>query len=443
MCQKIWRTGSVGRSVSPARRPPRAGSPPPRVSDRGSAGRPPASTRPSAGRAPCARPAGRRASGRSPRCGSGSPPARPAGHSRGARCHRPRRSRAPHRPRRREPRTSCLPPPRRRQSGPSVSANAPGFSDWSPSDSADSGSGCTSTIRPSAPAATAAKASGATSDRRRRRRGSGRRSPAGASRASAPGSPTMSSVLRVAVSKVRMPRSHSTTLWLPLRHDVLGRHQQLRDRRRQAALEQHRTLHAAQLGEQREVLHVARADLQHVGVLGDEVDVARVHHLGHDGQPRLGAHLGEQLAAPRVPSPWKLYGDERGLNAPPRRIVAPGGRAPRAPSSCSIVAVLDRARPGDDGERVAAESRRVAPRRGRRCGSTANSRDASLYGLSTGITDSTPGSERRGTSWSSASSPMHPMIVRCSPRERWVRMPAGFHALPDMVELVVGDVRSA
>ena len=55
--------------------------------------------------------------------------------------------------------------------------------------------------------------------------------------------------------------------------------------------------------------------------------------------------------------------------------------------------------------------------------SAANSRDASLYGLSTGVTDSTPGSERSGTSSSSDSSPMQPMIVRCSPRERCVRMP--------------------
>ena len=47
-----------------------------------------------------------------------------------------------------------------------------------------------------------------------------------------------------------------------------------------------------------------------------------------------------------------------------------------------------------------------------------NSLDASLYGLSTGITDSTPGSERRGTSCSLASSPMQPMMVRRSPRER-------------------------
>ena len=71
---------------------------------------------------------------------------------------------------------------------------------------------------------------------------------------------------------------------IPVRHDVLGRHQQFFNRRRQAALEQHGSPHATELGEQREVLHVARADLQHVGVLGDQVDLARVHHFRDDRQ---------------------------------------------------------------------------------------------------------------------------------------------------------------
>ena len=56
-------------------------------------------------------------------------------------------------------------------------------------------------------------------------------------------------------------------------------------------------------------------------------------------------------------------------------------------------------------------------------GAAANSRDASLYGLSTGTTSSTPGIERSGSSARRDSSPMQPMIVRSTPRERWVRMP--------------------
>ena len=37
---------------------------------------------------------------------------------------------------------------------------------------------------------------------------------------------------------------------------------------------------AAQLAEQREVLHVARADLEDVGVLVDQLDLTDVHHFG-------------------------------------------------------------------------------------------------------------------------------------------------------------------
>ncbi len=54
----------------------------------------------------------------------------------------------------------------------------------------------------------------------------------------------------------------------------------------------------------------------------------------------------------------------------------------------------------------------------------AKSIDARLYGRSTGMTDSTPGSERSGMFSRSASSPMHPTIVLRSPRERCVLSPA-------------------
>ena len=63
---------------------------------------------------------------------------------------------------------------------------------------------------------------------------------------------------------------------------VLGGHQQLLDRGRDPALEQHRLLGAPDLGQQQEVLAVARADLDHVRRLDHLLDVARVHQLGHD-----------------------------------------------------------------------------------------------------------------------------------------------------------------
>jgi hypothetical protein len=47
--------------------------------------------------------------------------------------------------------------------------------------------------------------------------------------------------------------------------------------------------------EEREVLHVARADLQHVRITRHQHDVARIHHLRDDRQPGLLAGLLEDL----------------------------------------------------------------------------------------------------------------------------------------------------
>ena len=57
--------------------------------------------------------------------------------------------------------------------------------------------------------------------------------------------------------------------------DVFGREQQLLDRGREAALEQDRLPQPAGPLEQRIVLHVARADLDDVGDLGDLVERPR------------------------------------------------------------------------------------------------------------------------------------------------------------------------
>ncbi len=79
--------------------------------------------------------------------------------------------------------------------------------------------------------------------------------------------------------------------------DVLGGHQPFLDGGAHAPLEQHRLGRGAHRLQQREVLHVPGADLQHVGVGGDQVHAGRVDHLGHDREPGLGAHVGEDLQA--------------------------------------------------------------------------------------------------------------------------------------------------
>ena len=59
----------------------------------------------------------------------------------------------------------------------------------------------------------------------------------------------------------------------------------------------------ADLLEQGEVLHVAGADLEDVGVLGDQLDVARVHDLGDDGQARGLARASASSLQPLLPEP--------------------------------------------------------------------------------------------------------------------------------------------
>ena len=65
-----------------------------------------------------------------------------------------------------------------------------------------------------------------------------------------------------------MPRSQRMTLLVAAGHDVFRAHQQLLERVGKAALEQDRAcLDRAQLLQQIEILHVARADLNDVNIL--------------------------------------------------------------------------------------------------------------------------------------------------------------------------------
>ncbi len=110
---------------------------------------------------------------------------------------------------------------------------------------------------------------------------------------------------------------------------------------------------APDLGEQRVVLHVARADLDHVGDLDHVVDVAHVHQLGDDRQPGLLLRL---LQQPQPLDPEALEAVRRGARlvgaaAQHRRAVL-GDHARRLQR---LLAALDRARAGDQAEVVAAD----------------------------------------------------------------------------------------
>ena len=158
----------------------------------------------------------------------------------------------------------------------------------------------------------------------------------------------MSSVKRVARSNVRMPRSQSITCEFPSRSTYSAAISSSSIVADGPALQEHRLVRAADLGEEREVLHVPRADLDHVGRVDDRLDVAGVHQLGHDRQARLLARLLEDLepllpeALERVRGRARL---ERAAAQHARARVLHGVRREQR-----LLPVLDGARPGDQAE---------------------------------------------------------------------------------------------
>ena len=185
-----------------------------------------------------------------------------------------------------------------------------------------------------------------------RRRGSGPRSPADGS---APGRRTTaerSRVLRVAVSNVRMPRSHRTTRSLPPASTYSAAASHSAIARRHPALEQDRRPRPADLLEQLEVLHVARADLEHVGLARDGLDVSGVEHLGHDGQAVLApclVHHRESLET----EPLEVVRQRARLEAAAAQH-RPAGLADGLGRREDLLPALDRARAGDEHRRVVA-----------------------------------------------------------------------------------------
>ena len=104
------------------------------------------------------------------------------------------------------------------------------------------------------------------------------------------------------------------------------------------------------------------------------------------GSP-VSSRASRRIASASRPSPWKVYGDVRGLNAPPRSIVAPAAATTRAVSSvCSRYST-------EQGPAISpkAVSPIWRPSTSITVGSGTSSRATSLYGFRIGTTWSTPG----------------------------------------------------
>ena len=79
------------------------------------------------------------------------------------------------------------------------------------------------------------------------------------------------------------------------RHDVLGAHKEFLQRRGHATLQKNWLLRVGtNFLKEIEVLHVPRANLDHVDVV-EEVDVLEVHKLGDDRKPRLALRSEEHV----------------------------------------------------------------------------------------------------------------------------------------------------
>ena len=111
------------------------------------------------------------------------------------------------------------------------------------------------------------------------------------------GTAVRSSVKRYAVSKVRIPRSHSSTFGLPSLSTYSAAISS------SSSVEESPRLISTGLparpisAKQRVVLHIAGADLDDVGDLDHGLEVARVHQLGDDRQAGLRLGLLEQPQA--------------------------------------------------------------------------------------------------------------------------------------------------
>ena len=128
------------------------------------------------------------------------------------------------------------------------------------------------------------------------------------------------------------------------------------------------------------------------------------------GRP-VSSRASARILRPSTPSPWKAYGEVRGLKAPPRSIVTPCSATTRAVSNvCSRVSTVH-----GPAMKPKYESPIRRPRVSITVGSRRSSRETSLYGLTIGSTCSTPGYPSSGRVASSSRSPIAPITVASRP----------------------------
>lgn len=165
------------------------------------------------------------------------------------------------------------------------SANDCGSRAWGPSERACSGLACTSTISPSAPAATPARyrCDELGSSRRMARVDNHRK------RGQLLEDGHCVDVERVSSGRLKGPDAAFTdgNILVSPRKNVFGGLQQLVERRARASLQQDRPPLVSDRLQKAEVGHVAGPDLKHVGVLGDKGNIGRRDYLRDNGHLQI------------------------------------------------------------------------------------------------------------------------------------------------------------
>ena len=140
---------------------------------------------------------------------------------------------------------------------------------------------------------------------------------------------------------------------IALAHNVLGGHQEFFQRRRDAALQQDGLAGASGALEQREILHVAGANLDDVGILLDQVERFVIHRFGDDEQAEALANFGHDLQ-PFFAQSLKRIRRGAGLVGAAAEELGSGASDALGDDEC-LFAALDAARAGDDGQAGASD----------------------------------------------------------------------------------------
>src|ERR1700674_5450665 len=133
-----------------------------------------------------------------------------------------------------------------------------------------------------------------------------------------------------------------------LAHDVLGGHEKFFERRRDAALQEDRLAGASGELEQREILHVAGASLDDIGVLVDQVERFVIDGFGDDEQSEAFADFGHDLQTFFAQSLKRIRRSARLIGSAAEELGSGAGDA--LGDFKRLIASLDSARAGDDGQ---------------------------------------------------------------------------------------------